>query len=81
VRRYKKHGHPWKKSDQRIFHGFIYGVSGYFGYIIFFSLFGYLFWQTEKLLGFNKALLFALLLILFRINLVLKQLVVLNKKF
>jgi hypothetical protein len=81
VRRYKKHNHPWHKSDQRIWHGAIFGLTQYFGSIFFFVFIGLILYQTQKLFGFARAVLLALLMILFRINIIIKQIVQLNRKF
>jgi hypothetical protein len=81
VGRYKKHNHPWKKSDQRVWRGAIFGLTSYFGYVIFFAFFGYILYTTNKLYGFEKAVLLGILFVLFRINILIKQMVQLNKKF
>jgi hypothetical protein len=81
VGRYKKHNHEWKKSDQRVWSGAIFGITTYFGTLLFFALLGWLLWQTNKLYGFEKAVLLALLMILFRVNVLIKQMVTLNRKF
>jgi len=80
VRRYEKKGLAWRESDQKIFSGFIYGVGGYFSALLFFAFFGFLFYQTNKLYGFERAVLLALLMILFRVNILIKQIVILNRK-
>lgn len=81
VSRYQKHDHPWKQSDQRVWHGAIYGLTSYCGAVIFFVVIGWLLFQMQKLYGFEKALLLALLMILFRVNILIKQLVKLNRNF
>jgi hypothetical protein len=81
VKRYQKNNHPWKKSDQDIWSGAIFAVTQYIGTIVFLGFIGWLLYQTNKLYGFEKAILLALLMILFRVNIVIKQLVMLNKKF
>ena len=81
VKRYKKYNHPWRKSDQRIWHGFLYGITSYIGSIFFFVFIGFILYQTQKLFGFARAILLALLMILFRINIIIKQIIQLNRKF
>ena len=81
VGRYKKHNHPWKRSDQRVWHGSVYGLTSYFGAVFFFAFFGFLFYQTNKLYGFEKAILLAMMMVLFRINVLIRQMVALNKKW
>jgi len=81
VRRYQKNNHSWKKSDQRTWSGGIYGVGNYLGALLFFAFFGFLLYQTNKLYGFERAALLAMLMILFRVNIAIKQMVQLNRKF
>jgi hypothetical protein len=81
VKRYQKNNHPWKKSDDRVWRGAIFGVTSYLGALVFFALIGFVLYQTNKLYGFEKAVLLAMLMILFRINVLIKQMVQLNRKF
>ena len=81
VHRYQKHNHPWKKSDQTVWSGGIYGITSYGGMLLFFALIGFVLYQTNKLYGFEKAVLLGMLMILFRVNVLIKQMVQLNRKF
>lgn len=81
VGRYKKHNHPWYKSDQVVWGGAIYGVSSYFGYAIFFGLFLYILVWVQGKYGDGRAIIMALLFILVRINILIKQMVKLNRNF
>ena len=81
VHRYKKNNHEWHISDDKIFNGFIYGVLGYLGYVIFFALMWWIISITQKKWGDMKALFVVLLIILVRLNIMIKQLVTLNRKF
>jgi hypothetical protein len=66
------HNHPWRKSDERVWGGFIYGVTAYLGYVLFFAFFGWILYTVDKLYGFERAVLLAMLFILFRINIMIK---------
>jgi hypothetical protein len=81
VQKYKKKNLPWRKSDQRVFHGFIYGALQYLGYVAFFAIMYWMLGIVQKNSGFERALIVVLLIILVRLNVIIQQFVRLNKKF
>jgi hypothetical protein len=81
VSRYKKNGHAWRKSDTTVWKGFVYGVTAYIGYIIFFSLMMWLLMWIHDKYGAAKAIITALVILLARLNIMIKQLSSLNKRF
>lgn len=81
VLRYRKHNHPWMKSDERVWGGFIYGVLDYVWLVVWVWLFWWLLNSIMKHQGFQQAVLAALLMLLIRLNLLIRKITELNKKF
>ena len=80
VSRYKKFNHPWKKSDNIVWKGAIYSLSWLFGIIIFLAIMWVLINFSIKKYGEMRTLFYILLLVLLRVNAMIKQLIILNKK-
>lgn len=76
VRRYERNSHVWQKSDEVVWNGAIYHVSGYFGYLIVIGLLWWLLDATVRLKGGTHAILLLMILMfvqLLRLNSIMRK--------
>jgi len=81
VNRYRTLRHPWTRSDDIIWKTACYHIPEYIGIIIFFAIFWLLIKFSNKKYGEMRTLHFLILILIFRVNIMIKQLFALNKKF
>lgn len=81
VNRYKTLRNPWKASDNIIWKGACYTIPEFFGIILFFAIFWLLIKFSNDKYGDMRTLHFLILVAIFRLNVMIKQMLVLNKKF
>jgi hypothetical protein len=79
--RYYKNRREWKKSDVIVWKGSCTVMLVWIGYLIFAGVFGWLFIKLYDTYGIGKMLAFFFILILWRVNIMIKQLAQLDKKF
>lgn len=80
VDRYTRNGREFSFSDQFVWKGSIYQIPEIFGYIMFFAIFLTLALLSFKRYGEARTIVFVMLLMTWRLNMMLKQLSQLNKK-
>jgi len=80
VDRYTTKGREFSFSDQFVWKGSVYQIPEFVGYILFFMFFLWLAMISFKYYGAPRTYIFMALLILWRVNMMLKQLYQLNKK-
>lgn len=81
VKRYKKNNHPWKKSDEVVWGGFVYGVLDIGGVFLFVGIMYWLLDWTLSNHGFEKMIMVLGVILLVRVNILVRQIAALNKKF
>jgi hypothetical protein len=81
VARYKRNNHFWKKSDERVWGGFIYYVVDYIWLLTWIGLLWLIINSSLKRVGFEKTVFVVAIIFLIRLNSLIKQMVQLNKKF
>jgi hypothetical protein len=81
VNRYRNLRNSWTKSDNFMWKGACYTFPELIGIIIFFTIFWLLINFSLKKYGEARTLFYLILIVLLRINVMIKQLVVLNKKY
>lgn len=80
IDRYSKHGNLFEFSDRVIWKGVFWTLPEIFGYMIFFSLFLFLAHVGFKRYGEPRTYVFFALLIMWRVQMAVKQLHQINKK-
>ncbi len=80
IDRYTRKGREFVFSDEFIWKGSIYQIPEFFGYILFFMFFLWLAMISFKYYGEARTIVFVMLLIMWRANMMLKQLYQINKK-
>lgn len=78
--RYHKNRRPWKKSDVIVWKGTFTVVTVWIGYLIFAAIFGWFFIKLYDTYGISRMLSFMAVLVLWRINMMVKLLNALNRK-
>ena len=81
VDKYSRHGNIFNFSDRFVWTGALYVLPEIFGYILFFLFFFYLAMLSFKRYGEFRTYIFMALLIMWRLNIMLKYLAKVNKKF
>jgi hypothetical protein len=81
VERYRNLRNPWNKSDNLIWKSVCYTLPGFFGMILFFTIFWLLISFSTKKYGESRTMFWLIIVVLVRLNVLIKQLVLLNKKF
>lgn len=79
--RYTKNGRAFKFSDAFVWKGSVYVLPEIFGYMIFFAIFLFLAHLSFKRYGDARTIVFFILLAIWRLNIIVKQLSKLNAKF
>lgn len=80
VDRYSKHGNEFTFSDRFVWKGAVWVLPEIFGYIIFFTIFLYLASFSFKRYGDARTIVFFILLLIWRVQVGVKQLNQINKK-
>jgi len=80
VDRYTKKGREFEFSDVFVWKGAIFIIPEFVGYILFFMFFLFLAQMSFKYYGEPRTYVFVMLLIMWRANMILKQLSQINKK-
>ena len=81
IDRYTKNNHEFKFSDQFVWKGATYVIPETFGYMVFFGIFLLLAKISFAKYGDARTIVFFMLLILWRMNVQIKLLSKINKKF
>ena len=80
VDRYTKHNHKFNFSDKFVWSGVAYVVPETVGYMVFFAIFLTLAMLSFKKYGDARTIVFVMLLMLWRIQIMIKYLGKINKK-
>jgi hypothetical protein len=79
--RYEKFHHPWTKSDDLIWRAVINVMGELIGILFFFWIMWLLINFSLKKYGEVRTIIYVILLLIFRINIMIQQINKLNKKF
>jgi len=80
IDRYSKNSHKFSFSDRFIWKGTCYMIPEIAGYLMFFAFFLFLAMMSFKRYGEGRTIIFVMLLIMWRAQMIHKQLVSINKK-
>lgn len=76
--RYYENDRPWKKSDVFVWKGACLHMGTWIGIVIFVTIFGWLFLKTYDLFGIGKLISMIAVIVLIRLNMLIKLLNELN---
>jgi len=80
IKRYSKNGRQFMFSDRFVWTGAVYTLPEIFGYIIFFAIFLYLGHLSLNRYGEFRTFMFFMLLLIWRVNIMVKFMGKLNQK-